>query len=219
MAPPEGFHKSGSKINVATFASAFDKVEVVHQPKTAFFKAAQPPRFRLPAQDTLCKASGSGQRAVPIASPVKHHVLVPPVLVQPVQAKSNIGQHAKRTTAITSFQPVIQSHQEDAPKVLPLLQRAPPPVPHSNRPTTPLKPISCPVLPIPTSPKKDLKSIFTTRVARATDPMTDSGHAELLSIFLQDQQTLESASDLELTRGVHASPEKGSRGKGSKYLR
>ena len=81
-----------------------------------------------------------------------------------------------------------------------------------------MKTLAPPVLQVHT-PKREMKTISTTRVARATDPMTDSGHAELLSIFLRDQHHLVSSYDRELNRGIFSSPEKGVKGKGPRFLR
>ena len=70
---------------------------------------------------------------------------------------------------------------------------------------------------------KSLRTISNTRVALATDLSTDSGVAELASIFLHDQHpdiTLpNSHPDNHDGRGLRLSPEKKSKGKSSKLIR
>ena len=150
----------------------------------------------------------SGGRSDPPKSTIRH--LKPPLLVA---TEPKPGQSSKR---ITSYQPV----SRDEPSDKPLLRKVPPPPPLlvPNKTPVPLKTLAPPVLQVHT-PKREMKTISTTRVARATDPMTDSGHAELLSIFLRDQHHLVSSYDRELNRGIFSSPEKGVKGKGPRFLR
>ena len=219
MGRPDGFHKDAraQEILVAapSFASAFDNnnPEPVAGsskiPNTPLAKARRAPQFQIisPQSATSELKSTKTFRLAPVPSPARKPG-------QPPQRK---------TVAITSFQPTVPSHQDDSPaKVFPILQRTPVPASISNKSNAAtLKPIPPPI-PLSTSndnasPKKDMKSIFSTRVALATDHMTDGGHAELLSISLQGQHT--SPSDAELVRGVLSSPEKGSRSRGAKYMR
>jgi hypothetical protein len=224
MFPPEGFQTPAStvtprRIKSAEFKSAFDDDGAIAPAKAAALKSAHPPQFRFPPQD-LSRKFASEQKGAPtdMPGPSTKYVPVPPVSIPLAQPKSN-NRHSKRTITVPPFQLPTHSRRKDIlEKATPLLQHEPPPAPLPSKTTVPLKPIPHPALPV-SSPKKDLKSILTTRVARATDPMTDSGHAELLSIFLQDQHHLTSPSNNELTRGVLASPEKGTRSRGSKFLR
>jgi hypothetical protein len=89
-----------------------------------------------------------------------------------------------------------------------------------------LKSLQPPVIPLPSNSAidgKSLRTISKTRVALATDLSTDSGVAELASIFLHDQHpdiTLpNSHPDNHDGRGLGLSPEKKSKGKSSKLVR
>ncbi|KAF9070882.1 hypothetical protein BDP27DRAFT_572570 [Rhodocollybia butyracea] len=70
-----------------------------------------------------------------------------------------------------------------------------------------------------TPPSKPLRTIATTRVARATDISTENGTAELASIFLQDPADSETADITEIKSGLDVSPQKGNSGRGLKFLR
>ena len=218
---PDGFHKDARTqeilVTAPSFASAFDNnnSEPVAGsskiPHTPLAKSRRAPQFQITSpQSASCTSelkSAQAFRLAPVPSPARRPG-------EPPQRKK---------VAITSFQPTVPSHQDDSPaKVFPILQRAPVPASISNKSNAAaLKPIPPPI-PLSTnndndSPKKDMKSIFSTRVALATDPMTDGGHSELLSISLQDQYS--SPSDAELVRGVLSSPEKGLRSRNAKYMR
>ncbi|KAI0341262.1 hypothetical protein BDW22DRAFT_343009 [Trametopsis cervina] len=102
-----------------------------------------------------------------------------------------------------------------------------PPVINSPRTNEQLKPVPLPpTVPLPErkgaliNPSK-LKTLSTTRVAIATDPSSDRGHVELLSIFLQQYgASYVDSVDKELCRGLDQSPEKNKGGKGKgKYVR
>jgi hypothetical protein len=71
-----------------------------------------------------------------------------------------------------------------------------------------------------------MRTISTTRVARATDLRTDSGNAELASIFLHDQHPNiinltngDASTNIDEHRGILVSPEKDMKGKGPKFVR
>ena len=102
----------------------------------------------------------------------------------------------------------------------------PPPLLGNKHLSKELKSLQPPVIPLPSDPVidgKSLRTISNTRVALATDLSTDSGVAELASIFLHDQHpdiTLpNSHPDDHDRRGLGLSPEKKSKGKFFKHVR
>ena len=109
-----------------------------------------------------------------------------------------------------------------------LLKPAVPPLPllankHSSKDLKSLQP---PPVPLPSNPVtegKNFRTISKTRVALATDLSTDTGVAELASIFLHDQHpdiTLpNSHPDKHDGRGLGLSPERKGKGKSSKFVR
>jgi hypothetical protein len=224
MAPPQGFQKgttssSSRKVPAEKFTSEFDKTGAQSTGKTT-----RPPNsdYRpMLAWDRVFEQSRAPPKPVTSTSRAVHRLKPPKLAISP-QLKSTAGQSSKRTIPITSrsHQPIVNSPLgSTSEKSLPLSRRALPLPPIPTKPSVSLKPLAPPVLQTNASPKKEMKTIFTTRVARATDPMTDGGHAELLSIFLQDQRTLTTSYDRELHRGILSSPEKGDRGKNPKFLR
>ncbi|KAF8154029.1 hypothetical protein B0H34DRAFT_75033 [Crassisporium funariophilum] len=108
-----------------------------------------------------------------------------------------------------------------------LQQAVPPPQPIPNKPLSKaLKSVRPPPIPEPhnvRSDRKDLRTILTTSVARATDLSTENGPAELASIFLHDQQPdmslLSSYHDNHDKRGLELSPEKKGKWKTPKLIR
>ena len=123
--------------------------------------------------------------------------------------------------------PIVPSYHTPNPTGALLKPAVPPPPLLANKPFfKDLKSLQPPVVPPPSNPAIDGKSFRTiskTRVALATDLSTDSGVAELASIFLHDQHldiTLPSPHpDDHVGRGLGLSPEKKSKGKGSKLIR
>ncbi|GBE87137.1 predicted protein [Sparassis crispa] len=105
----------------------------------------------------------------------------------------------------------------------------PPPPKHGASPSknpASLKSIAAPPSFAPKTPsrsvQREMKTIFTTNVALATDPHTESGSAELLSIFVQQHgHGYVDPVERELLRGLGQSPEKASKNKNkdAKYLR
>lgn len=134
--------------------------------------------------------------------------------------------------------PILQLRPPPKPPIVPsyhtpittsaLLKPAVPPLPLLANKHFPkeLKSLQPPVVPPPSNPAidgKNLRTISKTRVALATDLSTDSGLAELASIFLHDQHpdiTLPNPHpDDHDGRGLGLSPEKKSKGKGFKLVR
>jgi hypothetical protein len=108
----------------------------------------------------------------------------------------------------------------------PITTVPPPPLLANKQFSKDLKSLQPPVIPPPSNSAidgKSLRKISNTRVALATDLSTDSGVAELASIFLHDQHpdiTLpNSHPDNHDGRGLGLSPEKKSKGKSSKLVR
>ncbi|RXW18481.1 hypothetical protein EST38_g7371, partial [Candolleomyces aberdarensis] len=76
-----------------------------------------------------------------------------------------------------------------------------------------LKPLVPPALPAVAAPRKELRTISSTHIARSTDIQTGHGRAELASIL----SAAEPAPTIE-TRGIELSPEKRDKGK-AKHVR
>lgn len=167
----------------------------------------------------LCAAKAD--RVLP---PLK--VLKPPVFLHPpaeaAPETTNAGPSTKTTSAtLRSLQPTLKLPPAPSEKPRSILKPPPVPVQPSTKPSVPLKPLAPPPLPErPTSPKKPMKTIFTTNIAQATDPTKEGTGAELLSLFLQQHgHGFTSSTDRELQRGVMVSPDKRSRGKDPKFVR
>lgn len=137
---------------------------------------------------------------------------------------------SSRTGKLRSLAPPPHPHSTTSyakpvagPSSLKLKPLGPPPQPYLSTPKRDLglKPLPPPRI-IPTTPStatKFARTINTTRVALATDLATDSGTAEVASIFLQAHHSdLRSHDDEEQMRGVDISPQKGA-GKGPKFIR
>lgn len=114
-----------------------------------------------------------------------------------------------------------------------LLKSLPPPMPIETTPirkppSKVLKPLIPPILPelqhTPASAtNKEMRTISTTHIARATDISTDSGVSELASIFLHDQHPdilllNEPGASVHHMRGLDLSPEKKGKGR-AKFIR
>jgi hypothetical protein len=160
--------------------------------------ASEPPRKRF--------KSGADLRAKlpsPAAFPA-HQTHLPAVAAQlrPEDAKSSPVEHLRRLTA-----PIISNQPSTSALSAP----------------TALKPLAHP--PIPASAKqhqKALKPVSSTRIAQATDVLTDSGQFEIASMFMNQTESscFLNQSDKELRRGLLVSPQKGRTEKGKgKYIR
>ena len=125
--------------------------------------------------------------------------------------------------------PILQLRPPPKPPITtsaPLKPAVPPPPLLANKQfSKDLKSLQPPIVAPPSNPAidgKSLRTISNTLVALATDLSTDSGVAELASIFLRDQHpdiTLpNSHPDYHDGRGLGLSPEK-SKGKSSKLVR
>ncbi|KIJ18198.1 hypothetical protein PAXINDRAFT_71508 [Paxillus involutus ATCC 200175] len=135
---------------------------------------------------------------------------------------SEIKLPHQTTTSITTLQPALKPPYIASEKPMSILKPPPMPIASSSRHTGPLKPLAPPPLPVlgHVSPQKNMKTILTTNIARATDPTKEGAGAELLSLFLQQHgHNFTSSIDRELQRGVMVSPDKRSRGKDPKFVR
>ncbi len=103
-----------------------------------------------------------------------------------------------------------------------------PPIPPVSDPVKPVRSLNAMLPPPPPLPKKGpaqpdtskLKTISTTRVAVALDPLTESGADELLALHLeQNVSTYVTPLERELNRGLFQSPEKASKSKSTKFIR
>lgn len=130
----------------------------------------------------------------------------------------------KRIIPITLLRPIVKSTDDDPTKNDVSLHRQPQPIlASSNKTVVPLKAIAPPLLRIPTtrsSPGKEMKTISTTRVARAIEFAADGVHSDLFSISLEEHiQNPTPPANRELHRGILISPEKGGKGKNPKFIR
>ena len=157
-----------------------------------------------------CPETEEGKEDDPGSSSRHMRRLKPPIMLASPQPKLN---------HLTSHQLAFNITRENIPSASVPLSRMPPPNLVPRKSPVPLKHLPPLTFPAPPSPKREMKSIFTTRVARATDPMAEGGNAELFSMFLQGSDPLVSPSDRELQRGVLSSPQKGDKGKGPRFIR
>ena len=129
-------------------------------------------------------------------------------------SKDSPSQHAS----------ILQLRPPPKPPVTLLKPAVPPPPLLVNKPSSKdLKSLQPPPVPLPSNSAIDIKNLRTiskTRVALATDLSTDTGVAELASIFLHDQHPdINSHPDNHHRRGLELSPEKKGKGKHSKFVR
>lgn len=132
------------------------------------------------------------------------HIIPPPVQDQYTQSPRNEDERHRTVNDMLHNPPKIRDSFNSSLKPMPI----PPPRPFADRG------------PLPLSSTK-LKTITTTRFAKATDPRTESGSVELLSMFLkQHGAEFVDPVERELRRGVERTPEKNKDGKGKgKFVR
>ncbi|KAJ7121344.1 hypothetical protein C8R43DRAFT_1033922 [Mycena crocata] len=216
MPPPDGFSKPKtrpvSKASAPKFTSGFDAppvtakrpskvIEVQRVSKFADSDApdAVRPKPQMRALKPPIPLLDSGSRPVATSSP-QPAPRIPPLPIFPLPASKN--------AALRQLAPL------PAPPV---------PVASSFKLTTTFKPLAPPPLPPSTaSSDRNLRTISTTLIARATDLFTDNGASELASILLHDQhpdiQFSSTPDDVDERRGIQMSPEKSGRGK-EKFVR
>lgn len=202
--------------------------------------------FDIQAASTSAAASSSGSSKlrrpnfnplaappqVPIAkdAPKKQlRVLKPPVFALPPNAGPSARPTMKPLTAGTSLRPMLPPKAPPAapPKagltsILHKQHIIPPAA--STSASAMLKPLPPPpALAKPSTglvSKRPVKSITQTRIARATDIMTEQGTAEIMAIFLQQHGTgFVDPTEREMKRGLEQSPEKRNKKKQARYLR
>jgi hypothetical protein len=139
----------------------------------------------------------------------------------------------RRSIHLKTDAPILQLRPPPKPPVpsylttsVPLKPAVPPlPLLANKHSSKDLKSLQPPPVPLPSNPVidgKNLRTISKTRVALATDLSTDSGVAELASIFLHDQHpdiALQHSHDHRDGRGLGLSPKKKGKGKGFKFVR
>lgn len=181
----------------------------VSDPKPAAkLRSLKPPFFDRPG--ILAGPSDSKNKVFPsekaaVVTAFRHALPALPHDLNPPTAMGKGGVQQRTAGHMLHNPPILQSSTRSASlKPLPMA----PPRPSTDR------------APPPLSPSK-LKTISTTHVARATDPRTENGSVELLSIFLRQRGTeFLSADEKELRRGLEQTPEKNKGGKGQRrYIR
>ena len=242
MAPPDGFtvtatisHKPVYKPVVPQFSSAFNGDLI-----SSGSSSSNENTDNLKECRPILSKSSIVEGADKLKEPKVLHALVP--------SKRDTRTFTPRTPKEwpSTFLPALHESLISSQLKIdaPILQLRPPPKPPITtsaplKPAVPpppllaikhfpkdLKSLQPPVVPPPSNAAidgKSLRTISNTRVALATDLSTDSGVAELASIFLHDQHpdiTLpNSHPDDHDGRGLGLSPEKKSKGKGSKLFR
>ncbi|KAJ6538897.1 hypothetical protein DFH09DRAFT_1368792 [Mycena vulgaris] len=222
MISPDGFSKPTTKptikSSVPKFTSAFDTPP-----------APPPPHIKRPLKaDEVHRPSKFVESDVAnVAKPNRTmRALKPPVPL------FSSGSKPATNSVPAPCLPPLPIFPPPVSKNAALRQLAPPPAPAPSAPvasssklTTTLKPLAAPPHPAPatsSSSDRSLRTISTTLIARATDLFTDNGASELASIFLHDQhpdiQFQSTPEDVDESRGIMMSPEKGGKGK-EKFLR
>ena len=202
MAPPDGF-------TPATTARKPVYKPVVPQFSSAF------------------KPSSSDKKST---DKVKERWPVPSIVEGADKLKERRSIHLKIDAPILQLRPPpkppVPSYHTPITTSVPLKPAVPPlPLLANKHSSKDLKSLQPPPVPLPSNPVidgKNLRTISKTRVALATDLSTDSGVAELASIFLRDQHpdiTLQHSQDNRDGRGLGLSPEKKGKGKSSKFVR
>ncbi|KAH9834408.1 uncharacterized protein C8Q71DRAFT_768573 [Rhodofomes roseus] len=209
---PDGFAKASTPAKKATplkFVSAFETQPPRAKPtKIVKAKAGVPPSDlpRPPKQGTPAKNTGASS-----SKPTSLRVLKPPA--PPQAPKSAAADSPSKNVSALRARPPPPPPQKGANEQLTSIRHLQP------RPVTPppkhsqhLKSIAPPPLPV-AGPSRlsasDLKTIFTTNVALATDIRSESGQAEVLSMYLQQHgHGFVDPTERELQRGLEQSPEK-----------
>ncbi|KAH9916194.1 uncharacterized protein B0H18DRAFT_1038751 [Fomitopsis serialis] len=209
LEPPDGFERTGSpakKVASVKFVSAFETRTHPPRAKPTRNVKASVPSLDLPRPPNLgTSVKGKGTTS---AKPVSLRVLKPP----PVPNAAKDDSPKKKVTALTS-RPPVPIPQDTNAKLTSIRRLQPRPVtPPPLKKAQPLMSMAPPPPPVAGSSRlsaSDLKSIFATNVALATDFRSESGQAEVLSIYIQQHgHGFVDPNDRELQRGLEQSPEK-----------
>ena len=206
---PDGFAKSSSatkKIAPVKFVSAFETRSSASRsarfaPKPSVSPSKAPPR------PNPAGPSGDGG-AAPKKAPTLR-VLKPPPM--PLPKPAMLDSTHKKLTSLVSRPPISLLPKDDQTRLTSITALKPRPVtPPPNKKLQPLKSMAPPPLPGPTRlPASEMKTIFTTNVALATDIRSESGQAEVLSLYLQQHgHGFVDPTEREMRRGLETSPEK-----------
>lgn len=250
MAPPDGFSTTAAtarkpvyKPVVPQFSSAFNGDRASDLTSTGTFK---PSSSNKESTDNLKECRPVLSKSSIVEDKLKErkvlHALVPPKPDTPRTPKewprTFLPALHGSSSQLKIDAPNLQLRPPLKPPIMPsyhipittsaLLKPAvpPPPLLANKQFSKDLKSLQPPIVPPSANPAidgKSLRTISNTRVALATDLSTDSGVAELASIFLHDQHpdiTLpNSHPDDHDGRGLGLSPEKKSKGRSSKLVR
>ncbi|KZT05205.1 uncharacterized protein LAESUDRAFT_233552 [Laetiporus sulphureus 93-53] len=228
----DGFVKEKASVKISTpkFVSAFDSLG----PSTSAGTSSRlKPSVKTPSRLSNIsvpspKSQASQLRDKPgdssrMSKLISVRVLKPPAFpVPPAIERTEEVRTTRESGTITARRPVLTAPRISSSKNLTSIHRLQP------RPITPprekkkiLTDLAPPPLPGAGPASGSLKSIFDTAVARATDFRSESGQAEVLSIYLQQHgHGFVDPHERELQRGLEQSPEKASkRTKAAKYAR
>ncbi|TFK37650.1 hypothetical protein BDQ12DRAFT_151209 [Crucibulum laeve] len=249
MAAAEGFVKSSAKpkpiqSNVPSFTSAFDD-----QQRSAIESTFA--KFRTPVVSAKVSKALKSSTAKPRSS--FRPLTTPTVPLEEHKDDDDTPSYnikrSKPTAPINDFRPTPPVHSGEKLSGRRLQTILPPPPPPRTSPITNLIPLDTPypihqslsiskpaskalqavpppafALSVPIRKDKEMRTISTTHIAKATDLSTERGVAELVSIFLNDGQFdrgLLSGSNSNQSKngdsGLGLSP--GKTDKGSKFLR
>ncbi|KAJ6498797.1 hypothetical protein C8R45DRAFT_980002 [Mycena sanguinolenta] len=229
MGPADGFSKSStkpaSKSATPKFESAFDTPPAPIKQSLKISRPEKGPKFVDSDARTVVASAGPKPVFRALKPPVplfnsesKPSATLPvPAPPQPIFPPPVSKGAALRQLSVPA--PVMPPSKLLKPLVPP-----PPPAPSGSvASSSTLKPLVPPPAPASNAPPSDrnLRTISTTLIARATDLFTDNGASELASILLHDQHPdieFPSTDDVEERRGIMMSPEKSGKGK-EKFIR
>jgi hypothetical protein len=256
MQGPDGFDTkvvkaSSSKVHVPRFTPAFEGQEQVAH-KSALKPASIPkdervlprPQYNLTSTKQLAPMSKSKPLSVSKPTLKAGSGSKPTSKTVSLSKPASKGNHKQLEVPAAPFvkpekpalglrplkPPISLDEWEGSTSAEPSLHRLPPPpIPPPETPSKPLKSLGPPPVPFKpfATPDKSMRTISTTHIALMNDLSTESGKAELASIFLHDQHPdilahAEDSEDGNLNLGV--SPQKmgrTSKGKGKepKFVR
>ncbi|KAI0920436.1 hypothetical protein AcV5_010167 [Taiwanofungus camphoratus] len=203
----------------ANFTSGFGDTSPI-RPKPLSKIPARPSKLQWPDTSRHIAGPAGAQKSTPL------RVLEPPAWVPPKPHPVSEGSPTKKVTALTSRLPFpLPSYETSAERKTSIHQLHPRLItPPRSKKVQPLMKFPAPPLAAVAGSSRSvdtgMKTISTTNVALATDPRSEGGSAELLSIFLQQHgHSFTDPTERELQRGLGQSPEKASKSKKPRYIR
>lgn len=229
LSRPDGFDKppvkskSSGKVNVPEFVSAFGETSSTADSSMSKIpriptKSVNPPRPRALREFTSIASSTTSSK------PSKLRVVKPLIPIVPTTAGETSASGAREISVLAQHHPVTTVPQEKHPgsvkNRLKFKVHTVPPQPKSKA-SVPISLMALPAIADQSRQKdSEMKTLSTTRVALATDPLSENGAVGLLSMLLQQHEhDLTDPADREMQRGLLQSPEKASKAKNSKYIR